>query len=713
MERPLPSSLLKPQSIAVIGASETPGKAAERRTRSLIEGGFEKDIYLVNPNRETIFGRACYKSLQDVPTNKIDVALIILPPNLVLAAIKDCATKKVETAIIITAGLRRADEGSSQVEQEILDVAKQNNIRIVGPNCSGLFIRDAQLNLLGIPDITQGPISVISQSGNVIDSIIAHSQRRNLGFRHIFSVGNALDTTATDYLELIKNDSQTRVVLMYLEHIANGEQFLEIAKEIISRVPIVALKVGRTATGIRATMSHTGSLADNDRVVQSAFEQFGIISVDSISELYFLGAALSTAPTPSGSRVAILSEGGGDNAVAADALDKRGLDIPCFSKELQRQISSHLLQDMACNNPVDYGGVAEEDPTVISNCVRECIESDEVDAVFITGFYGGFSEFISSSCASGEIEAAKEIISLTASSKKPVVIHSSFANSDSKAIALLLANGIPVSESSESAADILAALVRLANARKRLEQRDYISPDSKNIESAANGFLDINKLGRCNLLESESNEFFRRYKMPVLESHLLKSSEDLLSTSDSFSYPIAMKIVSADIVHKSDSGGVILDVRDKDQALGAFEQLISNALEVTSRDRIKGVLVSPMAKPGRECIIGMFRDPSFGPVVLVGLGGIFVEILQDISLRVLPVSTAEIREMFQELLGYSYLAGTRGEKSVDFKTLEQTVEKIVCISMLHPEIKEIDCNPVITHESGISIVDSRIIIKER
>ena len=456
MEQSLENTL-NPKSIAIIGASEAPGKAAERRTRSLIEGGYKGRIFPVNPKRDTIFSIQAYPSVLEAP-DPVDLAVIIIPPKFIPGAVADCVKKGVKGVVIITAGLGETGEAGKQIEMDILKIAKAGGAHLIGPNCSGMFSAAMDMNFLGIPNIRKGPYSVIAQSGNVIDSLSHFAKLRNTGFSKIISAGNAVGVQLHEYLLCLKNDPDTKVIMLYLEGIKEGAALIRAARETVTSKPIVALKVGRTGAGVRAAASHTGSLAGDDNIVNAAFTQAGVIRVSNVDEMFDMAEVLSACPPMKGNRIAILSEGGGDNAIAADNAQQCGLDVPLFSDDLQEKIRPYLLAGMPASNPVDYGGTAEENPHMITECCRACMESDEADGVYITGFFGGFKEIIAPQVGELEEQTARELIDLVRQYRKPIAVHTSFAWARMEAVRILREGGIPVFESSERVAKGLAAL---------------------------------------------------------------------------------------------------------------------------------------------------------------------------------------------------------------------------------------------------------------
>ena len=709
MERSL-EKVFNPRSIAVIGASEVPGKAAERRTRSLIQGGYKGDIYLINPKRAELFGRKAFPAITDVG-KEIDLVMIVVAPRFVASAVADSVKMGAKGIIVITAGLGETGEEGKKIEAEILNEAAKTGAYIVGPNCSGMFNASTNINMLGIPTINRGSISILAQSGNVIDSLTHFAKMKGGGFNKIINVGNAIGVQLHEYIDYLKDDPDTGVIMMYLEGIREGHDLVRAARETAKIKPVVALKVGRSSAGARAAASHTGSLAGDDTVLDAAFRQAGIIRVFNADELFDMANIFATCPVPGGKRLAILSEGGGDNSIAADNAEKHGMEVPVLSKETQEKIRPFLLEGMPASNPIDYGGTAEENPHMITECVKVCMEDDQVDGLLITGFFGGFYDIIASHIAELEEQTSRELVDLVRKYKKPLIVNTSYARDPIKSLDILKEAGIPVIESSDRAAQSMSALMNFAMKQSEISQMDIPTGDAQERAPVKKLFKKVRNDKRVNLLETESRELLQEYGISLPDAILALNPDEAIEGAKKIGYPLAMKVVSPDIIHKSDAGGIKLGLKSDRNVKNAFRDIFKNAEKVTAKERILGTLISPMAAPGQECIIGMVRDSQFGPVIMFGLGGIFVEVLKDVSFRVAPLATEDIDGMIREIKGYKILTGVRGEKPKDIEAIKEILARLSQIAIDNPEIQEVDLNPVIVHEKGASIVDSRVLIK--
>jgi len=708
MERSL-ENVFNPRSVAVIGASEVPGKASERRTRSLIEGGYKGDIYLINPKRPELFGRKAYPSITEVD-KEVDLVMIVVAPRFLIPAVADSVRMGAKGIIIITAGLGETGEEGKRIEAEILEEAARTGTYVIGPNCSGMFSASADMNFLGVPQIEKGPISVLAQSGNVIDSLTHYARMKKVGFSKIISVGNAIGVNLHEYIDYLKDDPDTTVIMTYLEGISDGNNLVRVVRETVKKKPVIALKVGRSGAGARAAASHTGSLAGDDIIVDAAFRQAGIVRVSNVDELFDMADVFASCPLPKGNRVAILSEGGGDNSIAADNAEKYGMEVPVLSKETQERMKPFLLEGMPASNPIDYGGTAEENPHMITECVKVCMEDDQVDGISITGFFGGFKDIIAPHVAELEEKASKDMVDLVKKYKKPLFVHTSFARDPIKSLDILKTAGVPVIESSERTAQCLNALMRFSINQKKISQMHIPTGEATERPTVKKLSKKVKDEKRHNLIEPESRDVLTEYGIPLPEAVLASNAKEAVQAANKIGYPLAMKVVSPDIIHKSDAGGIKLGVQNEEGIERAFEEIVQNAERLTTKERILGTLISPMAARGQECIIGMIRDRQFGPVIMFGLGGIFVEILKDVSFRVAPLAQEDIDEMVKEIKGYKILTGIRGQKPKDIEAIKDILAKLSEIAIDNPEIKEIDLNPVIVHEKGASIVDSRVIL---
>lgn len=443
-------------------------------------------------------------------------------------------------------------------------------------------------------------------------------------------------------------------------------------------------------------------------MVDAALRQAGVIRVANVDELFDVGLCFAGMPLPKGRRVAIFSEGGGDNSIAADNAERAGLEVPLLPPEAQEKIEPHLLQGMPAHNPIDYGGTAEENPEVIVRVVEALMEEETVDCLYMTGFFGGFKEIIAPHVAELEEKAARELVRLVREAGKPLVVHTSFANEPIKALEILREGGIFVTPSSERAAQGLAQMVRFFLRREELKEARPVEVTGVDSERARKIIEGVKASGRRNLLETEARELLEVYGVKMPPAVLAESPEEAAEAASVMGFPVVLKVVSPQILHKSEVGGVKLDLKGEEEVKDAFEEIVKRAREVSSE--VLGVLVTPMAPRGQECIVGLVRDRQFGPVVMFGLGGVFVEVLKDVSFRVVPLMDLDLQEMVREIRGYRILEGIRGEPPKDVEALTEIIARVAQMGVDLPEVKEVDLNPVIVHEQGATVVDARAIL---
>lgn len=712
-------AVFNPSSVAIIGASEDPGKFAYRRTRTLVDGSYQGNIYLVNPKRAQLFSRKAYPSILDVD-GTVDLAVVIVAPRFITSVVADSIKMGAKGIIIMTAGLGEAQgeagiEGK-KIEQQVLDEASKTGTHIIGPNCIGIFSGSANLNLIGY-HIEKGSLALVAQSGNVIDSLVRYGQLRGIGFSKVVSAGNAIGVKFHEYLDYLKGDPETKVIAFYLEGIKEGNELIRVARETVKEKPIVVLKAGRTKAGARAALSHTGALAGDDRIVDAAFKQAEITRVSNVDELFDVAEVLYSCPLPQGNRVAILSEGGGDNAVTADNAQKYGMEVPILSQATQEKIKPLLLAGMSAANPVDYGGVAEGNPQVIEECVKACVDDDQVDAVLVTGLLGGLAEILHACPPSVEEQTCQELVNLVNKYKKPLFVHSCFGREPTKSFDILRSGRVPVFESSERSAMCLSMLMNYAsNKRKIMEMKipKGVEPPSliSNKPKVAQIIKRAKAMGRTSLLETEAKEILKEYGIPVPEFRLARSNQEAARLADEIGYPVVAKVVSPQIIHKSDAGGVKLNLKDGDEVGKAFDEIIKRAKAYNKEAQIDGVVLSPMERRGVEVIVGMTRDAQFGPVVMFGLGGIFVEVLKDVSFRIVPLTKGDAYQMVKQIKGYPILEGVRGEEASDIEAIVDIIMKVSRLASENEAISELDLNPVFIFKDGASVVDARMILSK-
>jgi len=596
--------LFEPSSVALIGASPNPLKWGGWMAKQLTECGYKGDIYFVSTKGGVVFGRETYKNIQDIQ-NPLDLAIIGIPAHFVADAVKDCVKKGVKVIIIITAGFGETGEQGRRVENELVRIASKGDARIIGPNCMGVYNAAISLNTSALR-LPAGFFAFLTQSGNFAMDVNYGVRQRGLGYSKWVSFGNQVDVRFWEYLDYVKDDPNTKVILMYMEglyvdSVKDGREFLKIAKETAKNKPMVAIKIGTGAAGVRSALSHTGSLAGSNEIYDAALKQVGIIRVLNSFELLDIGEALSKCPLPQGNRIAILTDGGGHGTTGSDAAERYNLEVPILSHETQEKLKKILPPQGSTQNPVDFAGGAEADLWNFARCSEVLLEDEGVDGLVIVGQYGGYALDLSAEFAELEQRVAEEIVNLLKRYNKPIINHTMYAPNRPKPLQTFSEGGIPVYACVETAMMSMSALVERKNYLDKLREIEKEKPirlPQDRINKVKTIIDKIKDARRTNLLETEAREILKTYDVPMSDFRLAKSKEEAARIAREMSYPITMKIVSPDIIHKSDAGGVKLDLKDENDVEKAFDEIMKNAKAYKTDAEINGVLVSPMETVG-------------------------------------------------------------------------------------------------------------------
>ena len=709
-------SLFKPRSVALIGASPIPLKWGGWMSKQLTECGYKGDIYLVATKGGVICGKETCKTIFDIE-NPVDVAIIGIPASFVPDAVKDCVEKGVKAIIIVAAGFGETGEEGKRIEIELARIAREGGSRIIGPNCMGIYNATISLNT-SVLRFPPGFLTFLTQSGNFAMDVNYGVTQRGLGYSKWISLGNQVDIRFYEYLDYIKDDPDTKVILIYMEglyveSIKDGSEFLRVAKEATRNKPIVAIKIGTSAAGARSAISHTGSLAGSNEVYDAAFKQVGIIRVLNSSELLDVGEALGKCPLPKGNGIAILTDGGGHGTMGSDAAERYNLEVPILVRETQEKLRTILPPQASTKNPVDFAGGAEADLWNFARCSEVLLADKDIDGLVIVGQFGGYGIDLSSDFLELEQKVAEEITSLVKKYNKPIINHTMYAPTKPKSLQIFSEGGIPVYAVVETAMRCMGALVERKNYLERVrdaekEEPVILPPDR--ISRVKTIIGKVKDAGRVNLVETEAREILKIYNLPMSDFRLAGSKDEATKIAGETGYPVAMKIVSPDIIHKSDAGGVKLSLKDKDDVAKAFNEIMDNARAYNKEAEICGVIIAPMEVKGTEVIIGMTTDQTFGPTIMFGLGGIFVEVLKDVSFRVAPLTKQDAYEMTKQIKGFPILKGVRGQKPADIDALADAIMKVSALVTENPQIRELDLNPVFAYENGATVVDARIIL---
>jgi acyl-CoA synthetase (NDP forming) len=699
--------IFNPSSIAFVGASKSTEKAGGRRFKSIVDAGFSGPLYPVNSSAREVFGHRAVSSLSEIGQN-VDLVFLAIAPESVLRAVEESVAVGAGGIVIISAGFGEVDAAGLELERTIVRIAAASGARVFGPNCAGIFSAPGRYNGLGW-DVPVGPIGLVSQSGNIALDFADMARKSNIGFSRYATIGNAADVNSADLIDYYLADDATKVVLAYVEGFGEGEG--RVVAERISRhgnkKPVIILKPGRSESGKRAALSHTGSLAGEDSLVDAAFRQAGIIRAYDVDEAWSTAVTLATAASPTSAGVVVLTDGGGHATLFCDTAGLTGLTIPRLSDETQRALRDLLPSRCSVINPVDFAGVAEGEPEIIPKVLKVCLSDPAIGSAALIGHFGGYHKLGGEKITPREVVAATQLLSVSAAAEKPLHVHSIHAETNLPAVALLRSAGIPVQRSIELCAKVLAHATKHAQRIRHNDVWDNVPRPTPNgipriLAKAVNGSPRW-------LQEPESRQLLDTWGINVPAWRLVGSSAECVKMVSSFNAPVALKLISPSAIHKSDINGVQLNIREND-AVEAFDFLMNQATALSLEQ--PRVLITPMIQSGVEVVVGAYRDIQFGPVVMVGIGGVLVEVLKDVSFRLAPLSANEAYEMIEELKGRALLAGHRGRSAVAVPKVVDLLRQISDVMMSTPEIAEIDLNPVILTDVGASIADARIILSE-
>jgi len=706
--------VLNAKSVAIIGASKDETKRGYQAIRTLFDERYEGNIYPVNPKETSILGFKCYKNINDIK-GSVDMALIATPAKTIPFILEDCGKKKVSGAVILAGGFGELGEKGKKLEDEVVAAAKNHHIRLIGPNTSGMLNLKDNLNLVGLRNAPKGDIALLTQSGNMALTLITEAKvKSRKGFTYYVGVGNEADIKFHEYLEFFRQDPDTKAILIYVEGMRQGREFLQQAYKTTRDKPIILLKSGRSSTGKRSAGSHTGALAGISEVAKGAFERAGIIVIENSDELFPAAETLSSLPPIKNNSVAILADGGGHATIAADVLTDLGVNIPTLSEKTQARLREILPDAASVPNPVDVAGGTDANPTIFAECARIILKDPAVGGLLIVGLFGGYGIRFAESLSFLEEDAAHMMGKMVKKKNKPIVLHSLFSAAKPHSLDLLRYYGIPVYDSLDIASKCMGVLAQYGNYLASYQIRaSFVMNWGAKTKPEGNKIIQtVRKENRKFLFEHEAKQLLKLHGAPVSLDVLAQTEDEAVKIAKKMASPVALKIVSPDILHKSDAGGVKIKLSGENQIRSAFKEIIENAKQFNPKAKIKGILVSPMAKEGIEVIIGTKIDDQFGPIIMYGLGGVMVEILKDVSFRVLPISSTAAKKMIEETKSFPILDGVRGGPASDKTALKKLL--LLCSEIIeaYPQIEEMDLNPVIVHEKGLSIVDARIILKE-
>jgi acetyltransferase len=601
-----------------------------------------------------------------------------------------------------------------KLENEMVAVAGKYNIRLIGPNTSGMLNLHDHLNLVGLKDAPMGDIALLTQSGNMALTLITEAKiKSRQGFSYYVGVGNEADIKFHEYLEFFRQDPKTKAILMYVEGLRSGREFIQQAHITTQEKPIVLLKSGRSLTGKRSAGSHTGALAGMSEVAKGAFKRAGIIVIEKTDELFPAAETLASLPPIKNNKIAILADGGGHATIAADLLTDLGVEIPELSAKTQANLRKILPNAASVPNPVDVAGGTDADPSVFADCARIILGDSNAGGLLIVGLFGGYGIRFAESLSLMEEDAAHRMGKVVRERRKPIVLHSLYNYEKPHALELLRYYNIPVYDSLDVAVKCISVLAEYGNYLTSYRTKNKFVLDREGrAKSEGKGLIQNARQDNRNcLLEYEAKQLFAVHGAKITAEHLAKTVDEAVEFAKKIGGPVVLKIMSPDILHKSDAGGVRVKLQTEKEIRNAFNAIMKNARKFKPDADIRGVLVSPMAGEGVEVIIGTKCDDQFGPVIMYGLGGVMVEIIKDVSFRVLPITSTGAKKMIAETKSFPILNGARGKPPLDQKSLRKLLMLCSDIIEAYPEIHEMDLNPVIVHETGVSIADARVILK--
>jgi acetyltransferase len=676
--------LFRPRSVAVIGASRRPGSIGWQVLHNLVTGGFEGKVFPVNPHAEVLHSIKCHARVGAIE-DEVDLAVIAVPKQHVPRAIDQCARKRVRAVVVITAGFKETGPEGARAEARILAKARKHGMRLVGPNCMGIQNASADVRLnasfsRSFP--APGPVAFVSQSGAMGEAILAQADHIHLGVSMFVSMGNRADVSANDLLEHWGRDPSIRCVLLYLESFGNPRNFVPIARRTSRAKAIVTVKAGRSSAGARAATSHTGALAGADVAADALLKDCGVQRVDSVEELFDVGLALSRLPLPAGRRVAVLTNAGGPAILATDALVRSGLEMAALSERTRAALRDLLVPEASVQNPVDMVAGATADN--YRRALAALLADRGVESVLVI-FVPPITH--------DPVAVARAVFEAARRSAKPVV--GCFMSRDEVLRAISAQaeqDWVPVYLYPESAVRALKAL----DERRRILEREPGRIRRFRVDRA--GAAAVLREGWLGV--AARRELSRAYGVPAVPGGLARSPREAIAIAERVGYPVVLKLSVPAVVHKSDVGGVILDVPDEAGVRAAFARL--------QRRDAEGVNVQKMLPGGREVVVGFSSDPSYGPVLMFGLGGIYVEVLKDVSFAVCPVSDVRARELLREIRGYPILQGVRGRPGVDERALVEVIQRLSQLALDHPRIAELEINPLLLFEKGACAVDMRV-----
>jgi len=695
-------AILRPRSVAVIGASRRPDTIGHEVLANILRYGFTGAVFPVNPNASSIHSIKAYPSIEAVP-DPVDLAIIVVPKDLVAAVAEACGRQGVRGLVVISAGFKEVGESGAAAERALMQIVRRHGMRMVGPNCMGVLNADPAVSLNATFAPTMPPFghaAFVSQSGALGMSVLDYAKEYGIGISQFVSVGNKPDVSGNDLLLHWEHDPSVTVILMYVENFGNPRRFLEIASRIAKQKAIIAVKSGRSKVGAQAAASHTGALAASDAAVDALLTQAGVLRASSMEELFDMAMAFNGAALPRSRRTAVLTNSGGPGILVADALEPQGLELVALAPTTIAQLQPHFPPEASLRNPVDMiASATAADYRAALDAILADPNVDSAVAIFVPPL------------GIRAADVAEAIVTATRHyPAKPVLAVLMGREGLPEGKAELHRAAIPAYIFPESAARALGALRRLREWRARPET--VPKTFSVDRERARRVLAQVRASGRRKLAELEVLGMLNAYGIPTAPARLAQGPEDAARAAAEIGFPVAVKIVSPAIVHKTEVGGVRVDVATAVEVKAACAEMLNAVSRAAPQARIEGILVQRMVPGGRETIVGMSRDRSFGALVMFGLGGIYVEALRDVVFRIAPIGPLDAHDMLKGIRGVAILEGVRGAPPVDFAALADVVQRVARLALDLEEIAELDINPLLAFPHGATAVDARILLAE-
>ena len=688
-----------PKGVAVIGASPTPGKLGHAVLQNVMTYGYAGPVYPINPKATEILGLPAYPSVRDIP-GPVELAVVLVPAAGVPGVIEECGQKGIKGAVVISAGFREVGREGKQLEQQMVQIAQRYGMRIVGPNVLGIIDTVIGLNAsfaAGMPN--KGHIAFMSQSGALCTSILDIARGQGIGFSRFYSIGNKADLNEIDFLRTWANDPETSVIASYLEGISNGAEFMKVARQVSHSKPIVSIKSGTTSAGSRAASSHTGTLAGSEKAYDAAYKQVGIVRAGSVQDLFDFSQAFARQPIPENDDVMVVTNAGGPGIMASDAIERAGLRLASLTPENQQALRAALPAAASVINPIDVLGDAPADRYALA--IEAALRDPNCGIVLVV---------LTPQTATQIPETARLLGELSQKYKKPTFATFMGDLAIRPALEIFTQYSVPNYQVPERA---VAAIAAMCQRRRWLKTPEPdLTPLPAERDQAKKVLDAIRADGRATAGDVEAKDILAAYGVKLPKSTLARTAEEAVAAADAMGYPVVLKIASPDILHKTDIGAVKLNLTSPTDVRDAFDLIVYRATRHMPDATIWGCQVQQMVKGGREVIIGVNRDPQFGPLLMFGLGGVYVEALKDVTFRVAPIDRREAREMLSEIRAYKLLTGVRGEKAADLDAVADTIVRVSQLVTDFPEIVELDINPLLVFPAGQGVLglDMRLAI---